>query len=139
MKAITIWEPSATFIAHGLKRYETRSWKTNYRGFIAIHAAKRFNLEQKIMTEELSRRYAELTRYSDYEFPLGCVVVACYLVDVHRVEDLRPKLSRVEGALGDYSNGRFAWELEIVKLPKKPIPATGQQGIWEWDYKGEKP
>jgi hypothetical protein len=40
MKAITILQPHASLIAVGAKRYETRSWKTNYRGPIAIHAGK---------------------------------------------------------------------------------------------------
>lgn len=41
MKAITIWQPWASLLAHGMKQYETRSWATKYRGPIAIHAAKR--------------------------------------------------------------------------------------------------
>lgn len=39
MKAITIWQPWAEFIAAGVKHNETRSWATKYRGPIAIHAA----------------------------------------------------------------------------------------------------
>ncbi len=42
MKALTIRQPWASLIAHGVKTIETRSWKTSYRGPIAIHAgAKR--------------------------------------------------------------------------------------------------
>ena len=32
MKAITIWQPWAEFIAAGVKHNETRSWATKYRG-----------------------------------------------------------------------------------------------------------
>jgi len=39
MRAITIHQPYASLIACGAKRLETRSWRTNYRGRIAIHAA----------------------------------------------------------------------------------------------------
>lgn len=39
MKAITIWQPWASLIACGAKKYETRGWPTKYRGPIAIHAA----------------------------------------------------------------------------------------------------
>ena len=38
MKALTIKEPWATLIIEGYKAYEFRSWKTNYRGKILIHA-----------------------------------------------------------------------------------------------------
>ena len=41
MKAITVWQPWASLLVSGRKRYETRSWATTYRGPIAIHAAKR--------------------------------------------------------------------------------------------------
>jgi hypothetical protein len=34
--------------------------------------------------------------------------------------------------LGDWTPGRFAWELSNVRLLDKPIPARGQQGLWEW-------
>lgn len=38
MKAITLMQPWATLVAIGAKRLETRSWSTNYRGPLAIHA-----------------------------------------------------------------------------------------------------
>ena len=38
MKALTIKEPWATLIIDGYKKYEFRSWKTNYRGKLLIHA-----------------------------------------------------------------------------------------------------
>lgn len=38
MKAITILQPWASAIACGAKRIETRSWRTDYRGPLAIHA-----------------------------------------------------------------------------------------------------
>jgi len=41
MKAITLWQPWASLIACGAKKFETRSWETNYRGPIAIHAASK--------------------------------------------------------------------------------------------------
>lgn len=40
MKAITLWQPWASLLAIGAKQHETRSWKTSYRGPVAIHAAK---------------------------------------------------------------------------------------------------
>ena len=39
MKAISLWQPWASLWACQEKQYETRSWKTSYRGPIAIHAA----------------------------------------------------------------------------------------------------
>jgi hypothetical protein len=42
MRALTLTQPFATLVASGAKRIETRSWKTSYRGPLAIHAAKGF-------------------------------------------------------------------------------------------------
>ena len=39
MKAITIKQPWASLIATGLKDIVNRSWKTNYRGRVLVHAA----------------------------------------------------------------------------------------------------
>lgn len=43
MKGLTIKEPWASLIVNGYKKYEFRSFKTNYRGKILIHAG--LNLE----------------------------------------------------------------------------------------------
>ena len=42
IKAITIYQPWASLKACGAKKFETRGWATNYRGPIAIHAAKQY-------------------------------------------------------------------------------------------------
>lgn len=41
VKALTLHQPYASLVACGVKTIETRSWRTNYRGRIAIHAAAR--------------------------------------------------------------------------------------------------
>ena len=38
MKAVTLYQPYASLVAIGAKKFETRSWKTSYRGPLAIHA-----------------------------------------------------------------------------------------------------
>jgi hypothetical protein len=40
VKALTVRQPWASLIACGAKTIETRSWRTSYRGPIAIHAGK---------------------------------------------------------------------------------------------------
>ena len=41
-KAISIKQPWASLIAHGIKNIENRTWKTNFRGRIYIHASGKF-------------------------------------------------------------------------------------------------
>lgn len=38
-----------------------------------------------------------------------------------------------ELAFGDWTPGRYAWELANVKILPKPIPVKGKQGLWEWN------
>jgi hypothetical protein len=40
VKAISLWEPWATFMAIGAKLNETRSWPAAYRGDLVICATK---------------------------------------------------------------------------------------------------
>jgi hypothetical protein len=42
MKALTLTQPWASLVAISAKKIETRSWRTAYRGPLAIHAAKGF-------------------------------------------------------------------------------------------------
>lgn len=43
MKAISVMQPWAELIVAGHKDIENRSWKTNIRGEILIHASKKFD------------------------------------------------------------------------------------------------
>ena len=47
MKALTIKQPWASLIAHGVKDIENRTWKTKYRGKILIHAAATWDIRSK--------------------------------------------------------------------------------------------
>ncbi len=38
-----------------------------------------------------------------------------------------------ELALGDWTPGRYAWELANVKMLPQPIPIKGKQGLWNWE------
>jgi len=37
-----------------------------------------------------------------------------------------------EMLFGDWTPGRYAWELANVKILEKPVPAKGQQRLWNW-------
>ena len=56
MKALTIIQPWATLIASGHKMNETRSWKTNYRGEVLIHAGKNPESTLTIRMVHISRK-----------------------------------------------------------------------------------
>lgn len=45
MKALSIKQPWASLIAHGIKDIENRTWKTKFRGRIYVHASQAWNAE----------------------------------------------------------------------------------------------
>jgi hypothetical protein len=131
MKTISLWQPWATLVALNLKRYETRSWATNYRGPLAIHAAKR-----PVDIDEWRGRIHSALKESGYgwygeKLPYGCIVCTVELTNVYRTETMLMTRDMDDYWFGDYSPGRFAWRLENVQLVDN-IPARGSQGFWEW-------
>ena len=116
MRALSLWQPWANFVADGTKRYETRSWRTSYTGLIAIHASK----------NKSETRWSGL----EMEGPFGAIVAVAALMGCHRTEDVRESLSEAERDVGDFSDGRYAWKLEGVSKLVKPVPLRGHQGLW---------
>lgn len=142
MKAITIWQPWATLLVSGKKKYETRSWATSYRGPIAIHAAKR-PVRRTIDALVADRGAGWLTLdYFDSLFmrpgelnqlPTGAIVGTAILTRCNLVtEAFLAKLTPMELALGDFTLGRYAWEFQMMVPVDPPVPARGMQGLWEW-------
>ena len=92
MKAITLYEPYAWLVRMLLKRIETRSWPTSYRGPLAIHAAKNIPhwLWNGWMYEpdfQDARQAAEAAGLDKdiRSLPRGVIVATCELVDCIRI------------------------------------------------------
>lgn len=140
MKAITIKQPWATLIALGEKKFETRSWQTKYRGQIAIHAGK--SIDKEACDDYLIKStLAEHGIKSYKELPTGVVLATAKLIDCYKVEatvgyvSVLSKERTVEGlevAFGDYTEGRYAWELGNLQVLAKPVAAKGKLSLWEW-------
>jgi len=140
VKALTVWQPWASFIGHS-KTFETRGWSTNYRGLIAIHAAKRWDNRLKHTSISLLSRYPELNSLIDIEQPvLGAIISICYLEDVIPSEAYKatahqfytPRQQEIELAVGDWSEGRFGWKMRLIEQLDTPIQVIGKQGLWNW-------
>lgn len=125
MRAISLTQPWATAIAIGVKQYETRSWSTSFRGLIAIHASKAF---PKWARDFASTEHT-LGRLPN-RVPLGAIVATARIVGVFRVEEIAPQLSAIERLYGDYSAGRYAWQLADVRALAEPIPCKGALSLW---------
>lgn len=132
MKALTLYQPFATLLAHGLKQYETRPWKTSYRGWFAIHAGKEFpNLYAKLVdTDPFNLLLAKVPNLET--LPLGAVLGIAYLDDCIPSAKLTGKLTEVERVVGDFTDGRFGFRItKAIPFPD-PMPWRGSQMFWEW-------
>ncbi len=130
MKAITLWEPWATLVAYGYKRFETRSWPTHYRGPLVIQAAKRIPRSAELRPGPIREALAAIGVAGD--FPFGCALAVVDVTAVYRTEAVLVKEMVIgdELAFGDYGPGRYAWRLENLRRLAQPVPLRGRQGLW---------
>ena len=123
IKVLTIKEPWATLIINEYKKYEFRSWKTNYRGKILIHAGKSSD--------------RDIYKFDNYNLNYSCgeiigevELVDCILVDKAFDESLKKINNTIYGS--DHT-GLYAWKLENAKKYDKKIPIKGQLGLWNYN------
>lgn len=141
IKAITLWEPWATAMSLGLKKIETRHWKTDYRGPLAIHAAQRL-IDPP---EKLSPELVAAIRANDFvdKCAYGNVVCIVDLYDVQRTDFIVKMLSRggtfadPEFIWGNYKPCRYGWMTRRRVVLEPTIPSTGHQGLWTWEVPAE--
>lgn len=127
MRGLTLHQPWAQLIADGRKAFETRSWDTRYRGPIAIHAGRTVDAE-----------YSIECGYRPGALPVGAIVAVARLVGIITTEQAQRTFddtmpfarAREEFSHGDYSPGRYAWELGDVRAVPA-IAIRGAQGLWD--------
>ncbi|GGI97786.1 ASCH domain-containing protein [Paenibacillus hunanensis] len=142
MKAITIRQPWATLIMLREKHFETRSWKTNYRGPIAIHAGLVVDFdalnEPLIAIALKSHGYKTIS-----DLPTGAIIGRAMMTNCFKSIDMCADgyllegdryIASPESYYGDFTVGRFAWELTEVEQWNESVEAKGKQGLWEWDH-----
>lgn len=104
MKVLTIKEPWANLILEGKKTIETRTWKTQHRGLILLHASK--NPKSKIS---------------------GCIFAAAKIVDC--IPMVKAHESK---ACCDIYPKAYSWFLEDIK-PTELKEVKGKLGLWNFD------
>ena len=126
MKVLTIREPFATLIKDKVKIYETRSWKTNYRGEIYIHAAK---IRSKASNASIASTYLK-SRENPEHIICKCLLKDCIYMDENFINEV--KKNKEEYNSGHYEVGRYTLQLEVIEVLEEPIYAKGQLGIWNF-------
>lgn len=122
MKVITLKQPWATLVAEGLKKYEFRSWKFNYRGEILIHAGKGIDKDAMKKFEHLNLNYLH-----------SKIIAKVKILDCIELNDEINKQIIEENELiygHKYYRTGYAWKLELIEKINDETEVSGKQGIW---------
>jgi hypothetical protein len=136
MKCLSLMQPWACLVLLGAKRHETRSWHTDYRGPLGIHASRRFPEEARQLCFEEPYRY--LLQRGGWkhpaDLPRGLLLGSVDLIDCRPAEEVRPHLSEEEILLGNFGSGRWAWLLANPRRLSRPIPLSGRLGLFDLPF-----
>lgn len=135
MKAISLWQPWASLVVLGIKRYETRSRPASSKLWgqtIAIHAAQRNAIGD--LSRDDHQVYAATIKvlaeagFEPRKLPTGAILGTVRLVRSDPTSEL---VAGIPDHFGDYGPGRHYWTLAIPRILAAPIPWKGSQGWWE--------
>lgn len=129
MKAITIKQPWASLIVHGIKDIENRSWRTDFRGRVLIHSSAKGDIAKfgcLQPNQRLKVLNTPMGRIGFKDLPFGSIIGSVEIVDC--VQN-HPSIWADKGV--------YNWVLANPVLFKKPIPAKGRLSFWEYDNLSE--
>lgn len=149
MRGLSLTQPWASLVAIGAKQWETRSWPTQFRGQIVIHASKSYPKDcRELEYEEPFLSALKRGLPSPHMLPTGSVIglatienclptsqfKPAFLTSEARaiVHDLRGiiTISHEEYEFGDYSEGRYAFRIANVMQLRTPIPCRSALNFW---------
>ena len=156
MKAISIKQPWASLIAHGIKDIENRTWKTNFRGRVFIHASgkwvpkpEKFGNHGPIYTDEQWEQIIEdypnnlssvlNPKRKYHKLPLSAIIGEVDIVDcvVNHSSIWAEKTFMYEcDDTGEKPIGKpiYNWVLANPVLYEKPIlNVKGKLSFWEFE------
>lgn len=136
---LTMHQPWASLLVHGIKRIEGRSWPASIRGRLWIHAAGKVPENSTIQAmEEFYREIYAVDGITDVSFPehypvsrlLGCVeVVGCIRGEELASWEMVPEGVRLEGQTD------YCWLCEQPQKLLIPFEMRGYQGIYNLERK----
>lgn len=149
MKMATVWQPYAGLLIAGVKRFESRSWPISYRGDIGIHSALKKDAPISPELEQYFKDHPWLVPIcSVYGAILGTVRLTDCLhvkgVYQLRIDSAKPtpaietldgriiKITDHKEIMGDFTQGRYAWDMKYPEKFNEPIYCKGAQGIWNY-------
>ncbi len=139
MKVLTVRQPWCWAIAAGYKTIENRTWTTQHRGRLGIHAGARWDDER----EDAVRFVRDTARALGHTLPktmrdawpltsTGYVLAVVDLISICEATLNRPERGCHCGPWA--IPGQAHWRLDLARPLDKPLEAKGRLGLWELDF-----
>lgn len=153
MRALTVKQPWAHFIAKQQKTVENRTWPTDYRGLLAIHAGAYSGwdkgAESSPVALEAWKHWAgtvngivrtPLTRGDAASFfTFGAVIAVAELAGCHFGPDFAGMCGATRPLCSPWAvRDQWHWVLEGVRRLDEPVPVRGKLGLWRLSEDAEK-
>lgn len=135
---LSLLQPWAQAIFLGLKKIETRSWATKYRGPLLIHASAKKDIVGRDKWEKTRAAMGDTIgeNLGAYEtLPFGKIIGIVYLTNCRPIETVHRELlldhNFIEILWGDYSDGRHGWTLASPVSFSPAITYKGALSVWD--------
>ncbi len=119
MRCLSIRQPWAWLVAAGMKLIENRTWSTDFRGTIAIHAST----SNSVVKDYVRNRKTDLFSVDDFSY--GAIVGFADLADV--------RIFGREHESDHFACGPYCWHMSNPRLLKSPIPMLGKLNLFYLD------
>ena len=135
-KAISIIQPWASVIVFCGKTFENRTWKTNYRGPIAIHASSKtrtedLGLKVKHTKSKSKAAVLDLIKKNQRQFEIAHdtpEIINSHIIAIGMLTDCLEESDSVW-----HTPEYWGFKLEYV-IPIKPVPMKGKLGVWDCSF-----
>ena len=133
---LSMWQPWASLLVYGFKRFEGRQWDTDYRGPLWIHAGSRQPSKEDI--KQVEQHYKMLYKgvpkkdmpEFPSEYPTGCLIGLIDLQTVINQETYKEYIPK------EYTKETTSEFLFVARNPRRlsvPIRMPGKRGIFDID------
>lgn len=122
MKVLTVRQPWASLIVHGIKNIENRTYVTKFRGWLLIHASMaNDNIARQVSRDPV---YREIERLP-HPWHHGAIIGAVEVYDC---------VKSCDDAISIWGE-RFCyhWKLRNAIRFREPIVVKGKLGLWNYN------
>jgi len=120
MKALSLLQPWAHLVIYGGKDIENRTWRTTFRGRVAIHASQRHAMSEYFSASDLINTRS-IGAETPNEVTYGAVIGTVEIVDCINHSD------------SPWFCGPYGFVLRNPQPLAKPVFCRGSLGLWDWE------